>query len=1044
MAAAGSARWRRAALLACVAAAALLSAAPAAAQTTRRWDGSQSINWFAVQNWTAAFVPTAVDNALINNSLFPTFSPVIQGGGAVAATVAVSDIPLEVTNGGTLTVGDTLSIGAGGTFTADNGVTVTVNAAPSTGVRINNGGIATIDNATLTTSGFVEVGVFGTNPGSLLAVINGAVVDLTGLDKTVYVGGTADGTLQIGNGGTAGTVNAATIQLGSTGSKVVFQHTGTTTFAPAIVNLGQVEVIGPGTTILTGTNTYAGGTTITGGTLQIGNGGTTGTLGTGAVTNNATLAFNRSDTLTVANAISGTGALSQIGPGTTVLTGTNTYAGGTTIAAGTLQIGNGGTTGSIVGNVVNNTTLAFNRSNAYTFAGLISSTGALAQLGTGTTTLTGNNTYTGATQVLAGTLQAGALNAFGNLSATTVAAGATLDLNSFNQTIGSLAGAGSVTLGAATLTTGGDNTGTLFSGVIAGTGGLTKAGLGTLTLTGTNTYAGATMIAAGTLIVNGSLAASSGFVAAAGTVIGGTGILPSATINGTLAPGNSVGTITVNGNLSFGNNAVYLVELDATADKTVVTGTANLAGTVTAAFAPGASLARQYTILAAAGGVTGTFGTLNATGVPAGFAASLGYTSTDVTLTLTAQLQQQLLSFGGNRNQQVVAGAIDTGFNSGNTLPLSFVNLFGLSGPALGNALTRLSGEVGTGAAGAGFQGVSQFLGLMLDPFLGSQLTDGTAQPRAIGFAPERVTDLPKEILAFGPNGKINPAVLVDRRWGVWGTAYGAAARFNGDPTIGSSRLTTTTGGFAAGIDYKVSADSVIGFAMAGGVLNYGLDLGGTGKGDTIQAGMYGAKRFGASYVAAALAAARHDLSTDRTIGFAGINDHLTADFIARSVGARIEAGHRFPWMSTGFTPYGALQAQRLRTPGYSERDITGLVGGFALTYDPQTTRETRSEVGARLDSRLALQSDSILILRARGAWAHELNVDRSIHAVFQSLPAAGFTVIGAEPARNAALVSGGAELKLANGVTIGGKFDGEFARTTRVWGGSGTIRVVW
>ena len=136
--------------------------------------------------------------------------------------------------------------------------------------------------------------------------------------------------------------------------------------------------------MLTNASTYTGGTTIAAGTLQLGNGGTSGSI-VGDVANSGTLAFNRSDSLTVAGVISGSGAVNQIGTGTTILTGSNTYSGGTTIAAGTLQIGAGGTTGNIAGNVANNGTLAFNRSDLVTFAGTVSGTGALTQLGSGTT-----------------------------------------------------------------------------------------------------------------------------------------------------------------------------------------------------------------------------------------------------------------------------------------------------------------------------------------------------------------------------------------------------------------------------------------------------------------------------------------------------------------------------------------------------------------------------------------------------------------------------------------------------------------------------------
>src|SRR5205085_936458 len=103
---------------------------------------------------------------------------------------------------------------------------------------------------------------------------------------------------------------------------------------------------GSGVLILAGANIYTS-TTVSAGTLQVGNGGTTGTLGSGAVTNSGSLAFARSDNFTVANPISGNGSVSQIGAGTTILTGANTYTGFTVISAGTLQVGNGGTTGSL-------------------------------------------------------------------------------------------------------------------------------------------------------------------------------------------------------------------------------------------------------------------------------------------------------------------------------------------------------------------------------------------------------------------------------------------------------------------------------------------------------------------------------------------------------------------------------------------------------------------------------------------------------------------------------------------------------------------------
>jgi autotransporter-associated beta strand protein len=1174
-------RIRRAALLGCVSAAALLLAAPAAAQSN--WDGSANNSWFGNGNWTPIGVPTAADNVTVQAGPphFPPVSPVIQGGGAVALSVDVNGLSLEVTVGGTLTVSNALSVVNGGTFTAHNGATVTVNSGLEA-VRVNNAGTATIDNATLTIAGDVEVGVFGPNPGSQLAVVNGGAVDVGSGTRTVFVGGEFDGTLQIGNGGTAGTVNAATIALGTAGSRVLFQHTGATTFAAAITDQGRVEVTGTGTTILTGANTYAGGTTITAGTLQIGNGGTSGTLGAGGVVDNATLAFNRSDTLVVANEISGTGAVNQIGTGTTVLTGANTYTGvttittgtlqignggasgtlgaggvvnlatlafnrsdtlvvsndisgagavnqvgngttiltgansylgGTTITAGTLQIGNGGTTGSIVGDVLNNGTLAFNRSNALTLAGTISGTGAVNQIGNGTTiltgansyagvttiaagtlqignggtagtlgtgavvnnatlafnrsdalvvandisgagtlmqsgagttALTGSNTYTGATEVLAGTLQAGAANVFGNLSAATVAAGATLDLNGFDQALGSLAGAGSVMLGAATLTAGGNDATTTFSGVISGAGGLVKAGLGTLTLTGANTYTGATTVDAGTLRVNGSIATSSLTRVNAGAILGGTGIVGNTSINGgTLSPGASIGTIAVQGNLAFSTAATYLVEVSSSAaDRTQVSGTAKLAGTVNAQISD-AGLARRYTILSAAGGLGGTtFGSLNTDSLPANLAASLSYTGTDVILNLAAALG----SAGGlNRNQQAVATTIDAFFNAGGTLPSGFVTLFGLSGPSLGHALTQLSGEHGTGFKPAGNLSTGMFLNLMLDPFVSGR--DG-AFGAAMGFAPpaapSRVQTDAESAMAAALPVKAYPPVMPgwEQRWNVWGAAYGGRARRDGDPLAGSNDLSANTAGAALGADYRVAPGSVLGVATAIGETRWRVAGLGSGRAEVAQVGGYASTRWNAFYVSAAAAFAWHRAATDRTLAVAGI-DRLEADFDAKSLGARLEAGRRFGGAHAGVTPYAAVQVQRVRTPAYSEAATFGS-NQFALAYRSQATTDTRSELGAWADTRHTLADGAQLMLRGRAAWVHDFDPGSRINAAFQTLPGTSFTAGGAAAARDAALASAVAELRLRNGWTFAAKVDGEFAHDAQTLAGTGSARYAW
>jgi uncharacterized protein with beta-barrel porin domain len=453
------------------------------------------------------------------------------------------------------------------------------------------------------------------------------------------------------------------------------------------------------------------------------------------------------------------------------------------------------------------------------------------------------------------------------------------------------------------------------------------------------------------------------------------------------------------------------------------------------------SFARSYRILSATGGLGGTaFNAVTAANVPANFVPSLSYTANDVFLNLTAVLGT---GAGLSENQRNVAGALNGFFNNGGALPPNFVTVFGLTGANLGNALSQLSGEPAAGAQQAAFQMESQFLGLMLDPFVDGRSGIGGATGPALGFAPER-EELPDDIaLAYSSvlKAPAAKAPTFEQRWTAWGGAYGGGNRTSGDPAVlGSHDLSANTAGFAGGLDYHLSHDSVVGFALAGGGTNWSLSQGlGGGKSDAFQAGLYGATRSGAAYLAAAFAYTNHWMSTDR---FAFAGDHLTASFNAQSFGGRVESGYRFATFYGGVTPYAAIQAQNFHTPSYAETDTNG--GGFALAYNSRSATDTRSELGARFDRLIAFYPGAALSLRARLAWAHDWVSNPSLAAVFQTLPGASFIVNGAIPAKDSALASAGAEYRLANGVSLLAKFDGEFANHSSTYAGTGTLRYAW
>ena len=444
------------------------------------------------------------------------------------------------------------AIAGTGSLTKEGAATLTLTGANTyTGTTFNNAGLLQVGDGgttgTLGTGAVVNGGVLAFNRSDALSVSGdisgtGAVTQIgagttTLMGTNIFSGGTTitAGTLQLGNGGTTGSIIGDVLNNGV----LAFNRSDASTFTGAISGTGTLEHTGAGITALTGTNTYSGGTTISAGTLQIGDGGITGSI-TGDVIDHGMLAFNRADTITFSDDISGTGAVAQVGAGTTVLTGNNTYAGGTIIQSGTLQIGDGGVAGSIIGNVANAGVLAFNRADSVTFGGAITGTGALHHIGSGTLVLTGSNTYRGGTLIDSGTLQVGAggttgsiaghvtnhgVLAFnradtvtfgGSISGTGVlrqmGTGTTILTGALSHSGGTIIESGTLQLGAGgvwggvagsvtnngVLTFNHSNTAT-FAGVIAGIGAVKQVGSGTTVLTGANSYTGGTTIESGTL-----------------------------------------------------------------------------------------------------------------------------------------------------------------------------------------------------------------------------------------------------------------------------------------------------------------------------------------------------------------------------------------------------------------------------------------------------------------------------------------------------------------------------------------------------------------
>ncbi|MET4625582.1 uncharacterized protein with beta-barrel porin domain [Bradyrhizobium sp. I1.8.5] len=532
----------------------------------------------------------------------------------------------------------------------------------------------------------------------------------------------------------------------------------------------------------------------------------------------------------------------------------------------------------------------------------------------------------------------------------------------------------------------------------------------------------------------------------AGNMLGNSGILAPSGLG-------TVGTTTLTGNFVQSGGGKFIVDVDPhSADRLNVSGTAGLAGKVMVDPLARVAATTTYTI-ATAGTVNGTFSGVDfLTATSFARNARLSYVGNDVLLTLDAGLLSPSLPGNANVNQRNVAAGIDSALIGGAPLPAGFNPLFALSGNALLNPLTQVSGETAAGTQQTTFNAMNQFMGVLTDPFAA-----GRGDPRSSSGATGYATD-DSDALAYAGGRKRTsaerdayaamsrkaPAQTFAQRWNVWAAGFGGSQTTDGDATLGSNSTTSRIAGTAAGADYWFSPNTVAGFALAGGGTSFSVANGGTGRSDLFQAGAFVRHNAGAAYVTGALAYGWQDVTTDRTVTIAGA-DHLQARFNANAWSGRLEGGYRFvaPVIGgVGLTPYAAVQFTTFDLPSYTEQAITG-TSTFALSYAAKSVTDTRSEFGLRADKSFAA-ADGVTTLRGRLAWVHDFNPDRAIGATFQTLPGASFVVNGAAQATEAALVTASVERQWLNGWSTAATFEGEFSNLTRSYAGKGVLRYAW
>ncbi|MBN8940691.1 MAG: autotransporter domain-containing protein [Rhizobiales bacterium] len=596
-------------------------------------------------------------------------------------------------------------------------------------------------------------------------------------------------------------------------------------------------------------------------------------------------------------------------------------------------------------------------------------------------------------------------------------------------TLGSHGGTGTVNIGAAagsaavaagTLEAAGlrfaGGTGTLnfnhtggayvFAPKITGAGTIEQRS-GTTILSGDSSgFSGRTLVTGGKLVVNGSLGGT--LTLDTGATLGGGGTVSGVTVGSgaTVAPGNSIGTLGVAGNVAFAAGSHYQVEIDTAgrSDKIAATGSAALAGgTVDVVKAPGAYLpGTRYTILTATGGVTGSF---------AGVTHDLLF----LTLGLNYDLNNVYLDIGRNplafasvgvtRNQIAAAGAVEAR-GTGNSLYDAVLQQASAAGARA--AFDGLSGEIHASAKG-----------VLIDD---SRFVRDAAMGRlraafgAAGAGRGQVT-------AYAADGPASAPATTDR-FALWGQGFGSWGRTNGDGN--AARLNRSTGGFLIGADGLVLDAWRLGLVAGYSRSSFSTrERASSGASDNIHLGLYGGGQWGALALRAGAAYTWHDVTTSRTVAFAGFGDSLKGGYKAATTQAFGELGYGIrvgptPVGRLAFEPFANLAYVNVSTDGFSEKG-----GAAALTGRGEASGVTFTTLGLRAASEFMLGAMGVT---ARGTlgWRHAFG-DTVPAASLAFAGGGAFSVSGAPIARNAAVVEAGIDVMLTPAATLGLSYGGQF-----------------
>lgn len=605
-----------------------------------------------------------------------------------------------------------------------------------------------------------------------------------------------------------------------------------------------------------------------------------------------------------AGTFSGTGDLTKTGVGTLVLTGASPLTGTTIISAGTLQLGDGGTTGSLTGAIVNDATLSINRSDSFTIANAITGTGALLIEGGGTATF--------------------ATSYSGSLSAV----GSSIQLDG-----ASLAGAS-----------------------IALEGGSVLSGNGSV----------------------GNLAVLSA---------------------GTVAPGNSPGTITVNGPVLFSGGSRYQVDVTPAGAHDLIraTGSVSLDGNAVVAVtaAPGSYAPNTaYTIVTTTDAVSGTFVSVSSN--YAFLTPSLSYDAQNVYLTLV-YTGTDFASLAQTRNHVNVANAVQ-GLGFGNEV---FDTLLQLPTGAVPGALDALSGE-----AYASVNTVIQQQSIYVRETVGDRLRQALTAPGVSALA----DGAGPQTAALGEG--LTPTL--------WAQGYGGWGDTSSDGN--AAGISNSIGGFLMGVDVALAPNVRAG--LFGGFSKSWFDVddrNSSGSMDSYDIGFYAGAQFGSLALRGGAAYAWNDVSMSRTVAFPGLSQAVEGDYETGTTQLFGELGYDMTVGAYAFEPFAGLAYVHIGDASFTESG-----GSAALSASTDSMETLYSTLGLRVATRLEVGGRT-LTPHATFGWQHAFG-DITPAATLQLAGGSPFAISGTPIAEDALLLEAGLRYALSDTAQLGASYTGQFA----------------